>query len=246
MTHSFGEGPYQHWSWAKVFSIICWLLWKNRCTGVMEGTRLQAQEIRHQTLCHLMETTTADTLKHKIFGYQGSQNPDWTPPPDGFVRLDTDGSVNGQHQATCGGVIRDTTGNWLLGFQEKLGYIPVTTAELKGIYAGLKLCKAQGYTKVEAYTDSMEAYQLIMQNGNPSHPLRQELNSIRELIYSNWELEIKHCPREAIKCADQLAKEAHDMEADTNILSEPSPSCINILIEDQRGRRGQNVGLRHL
>lgn len=40
MTRNVGLPRYKNWQWHQVFCIVCWFLWKNRCSGIMAGTRL--------------------------------------------------------------------------------------------------------------------------------------------------------------------------------------------------------------
>lgn len=56
---------------ALIFSLLCWLLWKNRCKGVMEGTRLQARELINQGRYRMMEEVIAGKIKHRVFRDQG-------------------------------------------------------------------------------------------------------------------------------------------------------------------------------
>lgn len=171
-------------------------------------------------------------LKHLIFKDPRELADTWKAPPEGFIRLDTDGSVNHHRQAACGGIIRNSLGEWIVGFQQKLGFLPSTSAEVHGILSGLRLCKQQGFTKIIAVTDSLEAYQLIMKTGGFNHPLRQELNEIRDHLYSDWDMDFHYEPRETIKCADFLATTAHGILDEMVIYTTPPPGCTPLIRGD--------------
>ncbi|MBA0872692.1 hypothetical protein Goshw_018760, partial [Gossypium schwendimanii] len=46
----------------------------------------------------------------------------WHPPSSGWVKINVDGSSNmNGHYLMVGGVVRDSTGNWLEGFKKYIG-----------------------------------------------------------------------------------------------------------------------------
>ncbi|XP_028755086.1 uncharacterized protein LOC114714512 [Neltuma alba] len=146
-----------------------------------------------------MESTERGRLQHMIFGAVASREEKWRPPLEGVMRLDVDGSVNQHRQAACGGLVRDAAGRWRIGFQRRLGVLPPTAAELMALLTGLQMCKQQGFSKIEVFTDSIEVLRLIETEGGASHFLQTELTEIRELIYSDWDVSINHAPRKVIQ-----------------------------------------------
>nr|KYP40685.1 Heat shock 70 kDa protein [Cajanus cajan] len=73
-------------------------------------------------------------------------------PPNGWVCLNTDGSVYEDHRigcskGACGGLVRDSSGCFLGGFSVNLGPTSVTLAELWGVVHGLKLAWDLGFKK---------------------------------------------------------------------------------------------------
>ncbi|CAI0389172.1 unnamed protein product [Linum tenue] len=62
----------------------------------------------------------------------------WQKPPPGWVALNSDGSVVlASGSASAGGVIRDSSGQFMKGFSVNLGGGSITHAELSGIAHGL-------------------------------------------------------------------------------------------------------------
>ncbi|AES76864.1 hypothetical protein MTR_6g088150 [Medicago truncatula] len=45
----------------------------------------------------------------------------WTPPSDGCVKLNIDGSCGASGDIGYGGLIRDNKGNWIVGFSSNDG-----------------------------------------------------------------------------------------------------------------------------
>ncbi|GKU87915.1 hypothetical protein SLEP1_g2242 [Rubroshorea leprosula] len=73
----------------------------------------------------------------------------WSPPPEGYIKLNSDGSaLTNPGQTGAGGVFRDHLGNWLLGFMRNVGYSTALAAELWAIRDGLKLAVDRGFTKI--------------------------------------------------------------------------------------------------
>ncbi|KAJ1403748.1 Ribonuclease H-like superfamily [Sesbania bispinosa] len=72
----------------------------------------------------------------------------WNYPSNDWIKCKVDGAVRSSGSPTaCGGVIRDASGQWLLGFSRLLGNTTITLAELWGIYIALSLAKEKGWMK---------------------------------------------------------------------------------------------------
>ena len=187
----------------------------------------------HKCIHHLQEGVENGCYRHQIFRIHERAGTKWQPPPQGYVRVDVDGSRTNRGEAACGGVIRDYMGNWVYGFQQKLGYMTSTAAEIQAIHNGLQICAHLGLTKIMLYSDSTEAIQLLLVDCDLDHPLYQEVVELRSLIHSTWDLEILHCHREGIQCADFLARTAHsNMTANVTLLTPPE-TCLVLLGEDR-------------
>lgn len=64
----------------------------------------------------------------------------WAKPPEGFVKLNFDGSALGNPgRAGFGGVVRSDSGEWIMGFSGFTGTGTNLFAELKRIQQGLHL-----------------------------------------------------------------------------------------------------------
>ncbi|XP_028765434.1 uncharacterized protein LOC114723408 [Neltuma alba] len=150
---------------------------------------------------------------------EGRENIKWKLRRAGYVRVDVDGSVFHQNQAVCGGVARDDQGNWLRGLQQDLGYAPSTAAELLAIRSGLRMYKDMNFSQVQLSADSLEAIQLLLMDSGDGHPLSSETQETRMLIFSTWDIEIRHTCREALKCVDYLTKSTHGSSREMRPLS---------------------------
>ncbi|KAL8168314.1 hypothetical protein V2J09_009813 [Rumex salicifolius] len=70
----------------------------------------------------------------------------WSKPPHNWVKIKSNGTLVDGSKATAGGVIRDASGQWLIGFTHNLG-CSVPKAELWGILDGLNLAWDKGYPR---------------------------------------------------------------------------------------------------
>ncbi|MCI51897.1 putative non-LTR retroelement reverse transcriptase, partial [Trifolium medium] len=68
----------------------------------------------------------------------------WKRPPEGWVKLNCDGSRNNRVGiAGCGGLLRVSDGRWIKGYSQKLGAGDALHAEMWGMYLGLDLARQQ-------------------------------------------------------------------------------------------------------
>ncbi|CAI0461020.1 unnamed protein product, partial [Linum tenue] len=84
------------------------------------------------------------------------------PPPEGWVQIQTDGSIlSPSGSAAAGGLIRDCLGRCLVAFAGNLGTCSITAAELKGAVVGLQMAWDRGHRKVQLKLDSATAVAII-------------------------------------------------------------------------------------
>ncbi|KAE8693093.1 hypothetical protein F3Y22_tig00110819pilonHSYRG00319 [Hibiscus syriacus] len=97
----------------------------------------------------------------------------WQPPPESWVCLNTDASINPSTGFnSVGGAIRSHAGTWLIGFHKSIGITTPLQAELWGIFIGLQVAWEQGYERLQVQSDNSQAIQLLNDNaGQNSFPL---------------------------------------------------------------------------
>ena len=106
--------------WRYIFPFAVWNIWKSRNRFVFSRLRRNpklAGDILNQVweFVHCGATPRASVQKvlRRIC---------WEKPPEGWLKLNTDGSVEGgSGLACCGGVIRDANGQWVRGFSRRIG-----------------------------------------------------------------------------------------------------------------------------
>ena len=81
--------------------------------------------------------------------YHGIKMIGWNPPPQDWLKINTDGSWKPSGVATAAGVVRDSFGNWISGFAINLPECPSPlVAELCAILGGLHLSQDLHFTNI--------------------------------------------------------------------------------------------------
>ncbi|KAH1106773.1 hypothetical protein J1N35_010541 [Gossypium stocksii] len=83
---------------------------------------------------------------------------DWT-----FLNIDGAIQVTSR-RAAAGGMVRDGTGDWVIGYNRFLGNCLIFYIELWGILDDLKLIQCRGYSNVVIHFDSLEVVKAIHDN----------------------------------------------------------------------------------
>ena len=170
-------------------------------------------------------------------GKQGSLlSISWIPPPEGWVKLNVDGSCdNNLGVITSGGVLRDHLKNWLTGFVLHKGRGNALEAELWGLFEGLTLAWSSGYQNVLVETDSLCMVQLLAKDIPVNHPLFSIASGCSALINLDWRCLISHVYREGNRVADGMARLGYGMEPGLQIFEAPPPDIWLIFQDDWKG-----------
>ncbi|KAK9288501.1 hypothetical protein L1049_016960 [Liquidambar formosana] len=95
----------------------------------------------------------------------------WTYPPNGWAKLNTDGSsFDNPGSAAVGGLIRDKAGNWLKGFLCNLGVGFNNTIELWALRQGIILTWDMGIRQLIIEIDSPASLHAIEHAISIFHP----------------------------------------------------------------------------
>ncbi|KAK9041088.1 hypothetical protein V6N11_016210 [Hibiscus sabdariffa] len=100
------------------------------------------------------------------------------------------------------------TGNWIIGFNRKIGICSVIESEFWGIYEGLLAAWSLGLSHLIVEVDSSDAINLIRQYkvGEATLALVPHIVS---LINRNWAIQLSHVLRKGNVLADCMAKISH-------------------------------------
>jgi len=89
-----------------------------------------------------------------------------TPPQDGCIKWNIDGSCGASDDIGSKGLLRDNKRNWIAGFSSNEGQMDALFAELCGVYHGLMLVINNSIQRLICETDSLEVLRLLQ---DPDH-----------------------------------------------------------------------------
>ena len=168
----------------------------------------------------------------------------WSPPDFKWVKVNTNGAcISGGNSTACRGVLRDSVGHWMQGFNCYLGKGSVLSAELNGALQGLNLVWEIGFKKVWLEMDSVEGLELIQQGFSFTHPCVSLIQQITDLIARSWEVNFSHTCRDSNKVADYLAKMALRERRNFNLFGVPPTGCLAQYFEDSQSIEYCNLTL---
>ena len=131
----------------------------------------------------------------------------WLKPPDGWWKLNTDGSFLGSFGlARGGGLIGDSRGQCISGFAKAFAVTSSLAAELWALREGLLLCVDLQAQVVVVKFDAIIAVSLISNNAYTNGDFSILVGDCRDLLLQLPQVQILHCFREANCCADALAR----------------------------------------
>lgn len=132
-------------------------------------------------------------------------------------------------RATCGGIVRDSSGNWLCGIARFVGFCTLLEAELWGILEGLRLCWDRGCRYINCQVDSDVAVSVIKVDQVGRLAGCGLVRKIRKLLALNWDVRIDHVSREANQCVESLATYGCN-QSEFLIVFEQNPSSMKALV----------------
>jgi len=191
-------------NWSLIWGVSIWSLWKWRNQFIFDNDFLKPID---PLLVIMRNWKSLMQIQDDSLTNEGTSiSPHWQPPPTDWVKLNVDGALTVAHSiAGCGGVIRDHSGSWIVGFKRVLGSCTVIEAEQWAVYKGLKLAWDLGFKKIILESDAKNVVNMLMcSNFNRCSLL---VSQIQKMMTLDWELKIQHISREQNHLADALAKE---------------------------------------
>lgn len=227
--------PNYRLDWAATFTILCWHIWTSRNQVVFERrTRTTADHLRIikimlQEAEMLIESKNQLRLRQEIMI-------GWSEPPTEWVKVNVDGSALGNPgQSAAGGLCHDKDGNWLFGFNIKMGNGSAYQAEVFAIWQGLQLAWDRGFERVIIESDSAMAIHQIMKPIEQASHWDPIVQKCKDLLARNWECVLKKIYREGNTCADVMASSFYHLNNGLHVFDNPPPEVAFSLLGDRMG-----------
>ena len=171
--------------WKVVFSFTVWNVWKCRNNVVFNGKSRNPKldlVIVNQAIEFFHCLSSPRLLTRNVL-----KRIRWEKHIQGCWKLNTDGSCCGNTSlASCGGVIRDDAGRWVMGFSRSIGMTNSFAAELWGLREGLLLCNNLNINALEV---ELDAKSIVDALGNPSY-----VNNVISPLLDDCKLLISRIP----------------------------------------------------
>lgn len=129
----------------------------------------------------------------------------WTKPELGWIKLNTDGSVD-KRNASLGGLLRDFKGKPICAYVSKTSTNDIFLAELWAIWRGLVLALSLRIKVLWVESDSMSAVKTINKEQQYGPKVDNCLKRIWKLLIKFDKYKISHSWRESNKAADNLSR----------------------------------------
>ncbi|KAH0649792.1 hypothetical protein KY284_029704 [Solanum tuberosum] len=203
-------------------SVICWELWKHRCTYKYEGTKIYSGNIIHQATyhIHLILTSQFPSLKfptkfQSICRMMENIKPKiditpvlWSKPNYGEYKLNVDSCSKGNPgSASGGGILRNHMGHMIMAFTIYFGHSSNNLAEARAIKIGLKWCIDHCFNVLTIESDSLTVINIINKATTTIWSIKEESNDIHNMT-SKGNFQFIHIFREENNTTDLLANYA--------------------------------------
>ncbi|XP_024964456.1 uncharacterized protein LOC112504743 [Cynara cardunculus var. scolymus] len=166
---------------------------------------------------HGTESSYHNLVVHQSKQYESTEPTSvWSLPPAGRFKMNTDAVCNGTKQSDgvergpsgYAGILRNDCGEWVRGFQGFIASTDIFTAEMYGIYNGLKLLNKPEHRGSILETDHYGASVLL--NKPKKYVDKRPIVEKSRQLAREYDIAIKYVPRSRNRCADRLANMAVD------------------------------------
>ncbi|CAN0919129.1 Putative ribonuclease H protein At1g65750, partial [Linum grandiflorum] len=222
-----------------IFGVTLWSLWKTRNNEVFTNTTTTPLATSSRILAWLQIVSDAHSCMNSVIDGGGTiveRDIRWKPGPEGWMTLNTDGSVQGRSsKASASGLLRDASGYFHAAFTHNLGSCSITRVEMCGLITGLETAWELGCRKVAAFIDSQAAMDRFLQQGDIHHTHQMEALTFRELLSRDWEVVLEHTFQEANQAVDHLASIGDNFPFGRHSIPILDPTLGHFLLYDSLG-----------
>ncbi|MBA0781832.1 hypothetical protein Gotri_002715, partial [Gossypium trilobum] len=191
-------------SWACLFGLLIWRLWKNRNLFIFQGKSWSSREIVQVSLSWVNQLFSALSVDFK-----GNLKPPFEKESfEDPIFLNTDGALQlGSENAAAGGVVRDANGDWIFGYNRRLEKCSIFNAKLWGILEGLRLIQQRGHDEVIIQSDSFEVVKAILESTS-TEANSALIRHMQSILFQEKRWLLRYISRDQNQVADCLAKQA--------------------------------------
>ncbi|KAL4369713.1 hypothetical protein GQ457_05G033720 [Hibiscus cannabinus] len=248
--------------WEYLFPVLCWLLWKRRCSLIMDPSFIEHGDMLVQGL-RMVDECRSTAAGRRVAGHgvagrninagrgvvgrstaassaltycREGLDHGWSVPRQGWIKANADGaSALGSCKAAAGGVLRDENGAWIFGFARKLRVCSSLIAEIWAVHNCLLHAWRLGFRMVELETDCLEVERILL-GESKALPGNAIVEDIREMLARNWVVRISRVSRNSNKVANALAISIRDDPVGVRYFDLAPLFVSKLVYEDVNGR----------
>jgi ribonuclease HI len=197
--------PGKCFTWNYFFLFGIWQLWIQRNKSIFQVSN--PNPLLFSVVENLVLEFFYCVLQPPVCRSKVVKHVRWEKPNQNFFKLNTDGSASiNSGFAGGGGLIRNSAGDWIMGFMRNIGCTGSAAAELWALRDGLSLCVQLQLHAVEIELDAQVIIFYLSESSTYTGNLSPLIDDCRELLRRLPQTKVGHCFREANFCADALAK----------------------------------------
>lgn len=177
-------------NWASLFGIIAWRIWKNKNLYILQNISWPHMEIIKASLSWAWQfeenrpSSKSNTISPIVKNF----------PEERWVLLTSDGVVERNiGQISANGVIRDSNGKWILGFNHYLGNCPPFEAELWEVLDGVLVLLEKGFKRAIIQIANLEVVTVLSEEYLKDISI-MILRRVQRLIRSEGQWQIRYVP----------------------------------------------------
>nr|CAD1827035.1 unnamed protein product [Ananas comosus var. bracteatus] len=183
-----------------------WQIWKERNARQFSNNSSSIQVI----LCHIMHMTLDYISKIPSHTIEHSNANKWCPPPDGWIKINTDASFKSEEgTAAIGYIARTNLGHVVFAAGRQIEANSVLEAEAKAMKEAIAEAHQHGLQRVCLESDSSLLIQCLQHAQLPPWPLRALVLGISNTMKKFAATQVLFVKREANMVADWLATRAN-------------------------------------
>jgi len=193
---------------------LLWSIWKNM-NNLIFRNELPSLGL---VLLRVKRASVEWCIRHKLsHSFQPSSRPPsscrrkqsrwiaWQKPPEGFVKINFDGSKSSQ-VAAGGFIIRDWAGRFLQAESFNLGVTSVLVAEATAMRNGVQAAAKAGFTNIHIEGDNCILIQAVKEHVYVPWEIQVLVQDIHSFLQSFTNVVIHHVFQQGNNVADWLAK----------------------------------------
>ncbi|KAH9653988.1 putative reverse transcriptase/RNA-dependent DNA polymerase [Citrus sinensis] len=194
-----------------LFVSLCWAIWHSRNLFIFERRKEDPRFPVARAEATIEVYRKVKVPQMQIEGRQKSNHEQtWKPPPEGYVKVNTDAAIYMEEQKVgLGIIIRDSKGDFVAAAMKMSKFIDnIAYAEAEAIHLGMNVAEAVARGPVIVESDCSEVVNQILGRTGSNLELLWIISDIKKQMQKVKDIKMQFIPRICNGAAHDLAKMA--------------------------------------